>query len=705
MTAKTHIPVRDTRDRLTDLLAFGQTYPLRDLPVGEEALIVPYNTSAKIPVQYSQLGVLYQLHFDGSLVTRPEDDEGGGVPIEASGTGETILLETYRIQEDITFDIYAIKDRPPNRAAYLHQTATVKVGLDTQLRARIIGLPTLDPNVVNPPDTAPRLAEYGARVQVEIEQSQEGVDYKLILIEAGEELVISEAEVTGDLGTITLTTEPVREDVEIRIRGTKTFEPSEGRETQTGLLDVILPLKVRPNPALPVSVQPEPIIDYNQEPSIVLGNTQQSVRYRLYQRPIPDQEIVHGEVPEAEVIKVSVPDEPDAQIRKPPRTHAWKLPHGYEAVGDFQGGNGADLGLPLPPLNADSLFIVRAQKEHQAADDQVLPSNLQLEQAVAVLVHPNPDQPLDLMVYLVDAQTGGQLEVQGGQLGVFYQFSRQSDGNTLGLPAYFHQRDDQNEALNKGLDQLKIGVDLVIARSRPADQTVLDPAQIPPRSPLVETGPLPVDTTLQIRAMKAQTRVATMHNQTVTIAPLPEIQLQDTVVDYNKATRLQVIASVQGDRYQPFLDDTEFKRALNGNGQDLSFNTDALTEDTEYEMHVTRPSESGLALERRVRLLVRARPNPGLSVSAAEAVVAPNGETEIRVEATQNGVSYQLLAGDTTLGEPVPGGGGGRISLPTGPLTETTTFAVQATRIEWAEISVMLVQTVTVQVQADGENS
>src|SRR6185295_5439231 len=127
----THIQVRDARDRLIDLLQFGQTYPLQDLAVRDEQLTVAFNTPAKIPIENSQKDVLYQLYYKQALVKRDVGGKkGAGEPIEAQGNGETILLETDTIQDDITFEILASK-QGPRREAYLHQTATVKVGLDT----------------------------------------------------------------------------------------------------------------------------------------------------------------------------------------------------------------------------------------------------------------------------------------------------------------------------------------------------------------------------------------------------------------------------------------------------------------------------------------------------------------------------------------------------------------------------------------------
>src|SRR6185295_19967602 len=115
----THIQVRDARDRLIDLLRHGQTYPLQDLAVRDEQLTVAFNTAAKIPIENSQKDVVYQLHHKHEVVERhPQGEKEPGVPIEAQGNGETILLETNKIQDDVTFEILARKQRS-GREAYL----------------------------------------------------------------------------------------------------------------------------------------------------------------------------------------------------------------------------------------------------------------------------------------------------------------------------------------------------------------------------------------------------------------------------------------------------------------------------------------------------------------------------------------------------------------------------------------------------------
>lgn len=624
MTATTHIQVRDTRDQLIDLLSLGYTYPLRDLTVEDEQLTVAFSVAAKIPILNSQKDVLYQLHHKRKLVERtPEGEQGEGIPVELPGNGKTIYLETYKIKEDITFEVFAIKPLSGNET-YLHQTATVKVGLDTSLKAWIHA-PHLQQQDSAGTDTAACVVHYGESVEVEVENSQEGVDYHLVAVKAGKEETISVADVRGDLHNIILTTEPVYEDVDVRVRATKTFDPGENRETQTALLDVVLPLKARANTELTLSVAPATIVDYGQPATLTIANSQQSAQYQLYTRVVPDQDFVHQPDPDADLLRVPVAGEAEVQIVKPAWQEVWTAPEGYQPSGSPQPGTGTDLSFSLPPLTDDSLIIVQAAKAHELADAsgirKVVPTSVQLKQTAVFLTRPNPNPPLYLTVQIEagTTETDGSLQVFDGQPGIFYFFRSDPQGQPLGQPAYFHKRDDADDTNNKGVGQLVMGVDFVV--TRPFSTTITDPAATPPQPPILETGPLPANTVLHIEAVKAQTRLSAPLNQTALIAALPEIRPEENIVNQGGTAKLLVLASHEGDKYQPFLNGESVRRARYGNGEDLSFSTDGLTEDTDFEMWVTRPDDADHLRVDRVVLL-------SISVSVTEPDPAPPPEPD-----------------------------------------------------------------------------
>src|SRR5690606_30194792 len=110
----------------------------------------------------------------------------------------------------------------------------------------------------NPSPSDARLGDFGARAELEVLESQEGVTYEIIEHAADAELgdpashrVISEAPVLGTLGTIVLRTVAIEEDLDLRIRAQKTTGTAEAPVVRTAVLDLVLPLRVRADPAIP----------------------------------------------------------------------------------------------------------------------------------------------------------------------------------------------------------------------------------------------------------------------------------------------------------------------------------------------------------------------------------------------------------------------------------------------------------------------
>ena len=772
-----HIQLRDARDRMIDLLGIGKTFPLRDLPIRDEQLTVTYKTTAIIPIDYSQIDVRYQLYDDYKPVNRkPIGDGDAETPIEKLGNGGTIELETDEIEDDITFQVRAQKQRS-GKAKYLHETATIKVGLDTELRAWIKNVDHLDPEIKDPQDTNARIAAYGVEVEIEIALSQEGVDYRLVSLGPGtketelcgrllfqtplttptqlelDERKVPESLITefnshkislskdvivgveapqetwviriggneqgyllknlenklhvfslndrrGNLRNILLTTEPVLEDLDIRIRATKIFDASEKRESQTDLLKVTLPLKIQANPAVAVTPAPTPIVDYEQSAGIKIANTQSSAVYQLYIRSVPDSDFIHTHKDNIDIdtVEVTVSNEHIARIRKPAQNDDWKPLNGFKTYGDPLPGNGGELQFSIKKLSSDSIVVVQGLKEHQ--NTPMISSAVQIQQAAVILVRPNPAPSLRIRAILEGSKTNGELTCFDGQAGVFYNFHLTPTGKDLGkLPAYFHKRDDQDPNSNKGLEELTIGVDYVIARSLPSTNrdTSSNLAEIPPLPPLLETEPILADSLLHIHALKAQSRVATALKDTVTIKSVSNVKVQDKVVDYNQSTKIIVVASNQGERYQPFLNGTPLKQALNGNDKDLSFLTGNLIEDAEFEMLVTPSNPKGTFVERVVKLKVGVRPKKNLPVSTSLAIIDFSHSTSIQVETSQVGVKYQLTVAGKAVSDGI-GGNAGTITLQSDPLPEDTIFIVRAIKVLDPEIFAELAQKITVQV-------
>lgn len=249
-----HLRLRDARDRLIDLLGFGRTYPLRDLPLPSFVFVSP-GKSAAIAVEFSQRGVLYALRDRSGAAIQVD-----GKPVELEGTGDTIHLSTPPITEDVEYRILAVKlegrDSNQRREAWMHRTVRVEEGVDPTLLAGL-RLPLLDANDAAP--GAARLADFAAEVEVEIIDSQEGIVYEL-LDDADHTRVLSQQTVVGTSGVVVLRTTPVTEDLDLRIRGTRPGDAPGG--LRTSLLDLVLPVRVRANPAIAVEILPSPIVDY-----------------------------------------------------------------------------------------------------------------------------------------------------------------------------------------------------------------------------------------------------------------------------------------------------------------------------------------------------------------------------------------------------------------------------------------------------------
>lgn len=530
MAETKHLQVRDTRDRLIDMLGIGETYPLRDVALGEEQLTVVFKTPARIRVEESQPDVLYRLCRKNG---EPVPKSAGEKPecCEETGNGLEISIATPAITEDATFKILARKPWT-GREAWLLQTASVKVGLDTSLEARILEAPLLDPTIGVAKNTDARLIDYGKTVEVELEKSQEGVDYRLVRIEAteqGEKEASLSDTVRGNLHDIRFLSVPIYEDTDLRIRATKVFDSSSGKKDQTDLLAIVLPLRVRANPALSISADP-PVSGYGKDVSIKIAGTQKSAAYQAYFRTIADSEYVRTisgtdcfhtvsdreylrrPVLEKEIVSTTAAGEPLVRVHRPERPEVWKDIEGFLPVGNPVQGNGGEIVLSLKEVKEDSLLIIKAQKEHQAAGKEkpgtTIASSIQLEQALAVPVRPDPGAPPKLIALAAGKGSAGQIRVSEGLPGVFYEFSKTPDVKPYEWCAYIPKKDESDVSMNKGIGRIGIEIDFVIAADHPTKpDPSTDLSKLPPEAPLLETG-LEAGAVVHVTARKAQTGLA-----------------------------------------------------------------------------------------------------------------------------------------------------------------------------------------------------
>ncbi|MCB0009129.1 MAG: hypothetical protein KDE04_21835, partial [Anaerolineales bacterium] len=457
MTLLPAYDLRRQRDRLLDLLAIGETYPLQDTPLPTQTILVGFGELAHIPVYFSQLDVRYTLYFEENPVTR---QDGGSVVV--SGNGETVFLETEAIAEDVTYTIWATKI-DSGRQSRLHQQVQIRVGLDTRLHAFIRDLPPLADSLLMPP---PALARFGQTVAVELEASQEGIDYDLVVLQpgtAGEpELaqVISRQTVRGNRQNISLQIDDVTMDIDIRLRATRSGAGADAPDQLSAILDVVLPLRVRASQQLVVSALPA-VVDHEAPAQLRLAGAQADVSYQLFARPLLDADYAYGQAAGAGVIQVPVPEAEPLPIYFPSAGPAWQLPADFVSLGPAQTGQ-ESLDFDIPPLTRDTLVLVQARKAHALTllpqePDATVPSFVQLASPAVFLVRPQPRPALSLQA-LADGHT---FQIQGGEPGTFLHFLDENEAPAA-APLYFYERDELVQRYFKGVARFRVAVNLVV---------------------------------------------------------------------------------------------------------------------------------------------------------------------------------------------------------------------------------------------------
>jgi len=288
--------------------------------------------------------------------------------------------------------------------------------------------------------------------------------------------------------------------------------------------------------------------------------------------------------------------------------------------------------------------------------------------------------------------------VAGGQPGVFYYFSDAKSATDVGRPAYFHQRDDRDASVNKGLEQLAVRIDGVVADN--PDPAALaanaDPGSRAPRLPRIDIDALPAGTSLNVRAVKAQTGAGVPMTLGVSIAALPQIALAQPLVAFGKPATARVTASDPDEQYQLALPGGDaIGAALPGTKADLQFDTPPVSADTAFELRITRAGDKGVPLERVMNLQVAVMPDAGRPVVAPADLIVSGSKATIVVQGSQTGVAYQLSVKGTAVGEK-RAGTGADLALDTGPITADTLFDVIASRLTDPPASLPLTAQATV---------
>ena len=707
------IALRSARNRVIDALGLGDTFPLTDLVVADGGVDGPIKVAhgrrAHIAIDGAEAGVRYELRGpDG----RPLQNAKGQPlpPVAAEGGDDRLVLESPPVTDNITFRVLATKllaapGLSPQTPVLLTQGASVKVGLDTRLALSLPDLPLLDHTLANVAPADARLCRHGDRVRVRVHGSQEGVLYALVI--AGQVLG---SPVVGDLADIDLLSPPLAEDSAVAVQATKRFSAGVGGAAEQQLLDARLQVAVRADPSPALQPLPAAVLGLRQAGAVLrLSTSQASVSYQAWRRRVRDAD--WRREPADLTDPALLHADPACPAVAPVAAALDRLfDEGFEPLGDGPvAGNGAALDLPLAALADDAVLLVRATKLHVAGAATVATELLLSSQAL-VLVRPDPAPLLQLALVQAApvraaADAGLGLRVVGGQPGVAYHFESQAGGRPLAWPAYVHQRDALDPVLNKGLGQLALGIDLVVATGLASDPAAAAAAAVadaaaasellaadrrPPAAPLLDLPLWPADTLLTVRAVKVQTGVDQVLRQQARLPALPKLRVEPDVPAPGKSALVQVAASEPGTSYQLWSRGRPLADPVAGTGGPLALATGILVDDSLLWLHSLRDPEEGLLpLRREQGVDLPLQPRTDGQLSARRSPVPAGESTAVLLDRSQPGVHYQLLAADRSQGKPVAGSGAG-IEWPSGPIQADTRFSVTARRADGRGAAVAL---------------
>ena len=457
--------LRDGRDRLLGLLRIGLPWPLRSIPL-EEQLMVASGKTAEVKLPFSQRGVSYQLVDAAS---------GSTVGEAVEGSGEPLTLTTTAISADLTLRVLASVLPPaPVTTANGRQRSTLLVGevrvvegVDPSLTLRLLDLNQAPLPPLHPQGAA-LLADYGQRLLVEVAASQEGVAYEVIdnaqrALQPNEQIPLS-AKVIGTSGSILLElTAAAAEDRDLAVRATLEKRRGQVRAEDRQVLTMVLPLRVRANPALPL-VATAPVVDAEATVAIAIGPASQaSVRYQLFSRPLGDDDWRFdnpASAPELTLLSGSL-----AGFGEQPAA----------AMGD-----GALLSLEQAIRGEGMVVAALARKEHRLSafgdpDSRTQISALPLRQAAVVYTRPEAQRQLLLRREPEGLQVWS---IWGGQPGVAYILSDAIDEPPLAAAVPIPELQDAPAGL-RGIERQRLGRDLLVAANDGPPRTELarDPAQ------------------------------------------------------------------------------------------------------------------------------------------------------------------------------------------------------------------------------------
>ncbi|MEM7370296.1 MAG: LamG domain-containing protein [Bacteroidota bacterium] len=355
MSAYQDIPLRIARDRMISLLfqelpslssdgneAFDPKqqlipYPIRDLPIayrskvpndrtmtfyilgGQKELVYTLCDDAGNPVRNNQIpntGTFVELGADmdellfelrsldifpvdsRTELSIPAEGDTEGISQFVQSWGHLIKFTTPIISEDRTFQILVQKTISTQPSVglnqieeFLHQSVSVRVGIDTALSVQFIPQQTSD---VLSQDNRVITINFNQTIldnqplKVQILQSQEGINYQLF--EEGQDGRVERSAIViggtqgaaGDLDIILTPTGPFEEDTTLIVRAFRDVDNKDSQDLLlAGNLDHSVTVLVRPNPALTWTLTQDPL-PFGASPDVTIHSPQLSTDYALY---------------------------------------------------------------------------------------------------------------------------------------------------------------------------------------------------------------------------------------------------------------------------------------------------------------------------------------------------------------------------------------------------------------------------------------
>jgi hypothetical protein len=336
-----------------------------------------------------------------------------------------------------------------------------------------------------------------------------------------------------------------------------------------------------------------PVASFGAEGVLQVGTTltkaQKGVTYEIWRQRIADEAFITDpfQPPPAAGVPALVVVDGGRTIRvaRPgPSAEASALAAaGFTPLDTPREGNANLLAFAPGPVRVDATLVVLATKTHRLDPlDGSTPllgrSVVQLEGAVAQLVRPDPGVRLILVRWQQDEKSG-LWRVFGGEAGVFYRFVK--DGTALGVEeAYGHQRDDQPPFALKGLERLRIQLNLAIAADPlPDAPTPRDTPPIPLLTLALPAADLPAKLSVQAR------RALSGLTADLDASPLL-VRVEPSIVPKGQAAKV-VLTSRPQETYALEWRGDAMGAPLEGDGGDLALPTDPLEATTTLELVIT----------------------------------------------------------------------------------------------------------------------